>query len=97
MRYLFTGLAAALLAGCIASPMAVQSPPQTVVSEGVSYKVEQVTASTWSVTLPPGTQTKAHLVKAIEIASKCKVTDSSYGQHGTALNAQVDCGEKPKN
>ncbi|WP_324888114.1 hypothetical protein [Polaromonas sp.] len=104
MKYV-AGLAAAglslLLGACTSSPMAVQSPPQTVVSDGITYKVEQVTASTWSVALPSGLGDAPNktpsLVKAVEKASGCKVTDSTYGRQGTVLNAQVDCGAKPKN
>ncbi len=92
---------ALVLAGCASSPMAVQSPPQTVLSDGLNYKVEQITASTWSVALPSGLadgpNRTASLVKAVEKASACKVTDSTYGRQGTVLNAQVDCGQKPKN
>jgi len=80
--------------------MAAESPPQTVQLDGVAYQVEQITASTWTAVssraLPDGPQKTASLVKAIEKASNCKVTDSSYGQQGAALNAQVDCGSKLK-
>jgi hypothetical protein len=89
------------ITGCTTSPMATQVPARTVESDGQSYKVEQLTASTWTVGLPrtlaDGPNKTASLVKAIEKASNCKVTDSSYGQEGKALNAQVDCGVKPKN
>ncbi len=94
-------LALTAVAGCTSSPMASQVPARMVESEGQSYKVEQLTASTWTVGLPrtlaEGPNKTASLVKAIEKASNCKVTDSSYGQEGKALNAQVDCGVKPKN
>jgi hypothetical protein len=69
--------------------------------DGESYRVEQITASTWIAAMPAGLrdtppQTVA-LVRAIEKASGCKVTDSSLGQQGELLNAQVDCGSKLKN
>ncbi len=104
MRQASTVLAAlaatVLLAACASSPMAVQSPPQTVVFDGITYKVEQVTASTWSVALPSaladGPGKTASLVKAVEKASGCKVTDSTYGRQGAILNAQVDCSAKSK-
>ena len=92
---------AALLSACAAPRMAAESPPQTVQLDGLAYPVEQITVSTWTVVSPPalpnGPQKTASLVKAIEKASGCKVTDSSYGRQGTALHAQVDCGNKLKN
>ncbi len=77
------------------------SAAQKVEFDGLSYQVEQITASTWTAMPPAGhpnsAQQKVALVKAIEKASGCKVTDSSLGQQGTALNAQVDCGSRLKN
>lgn len=74
---------------------------QKVEVNGLNYQVEQITASTWSAKPPVGApgaaQQSITLVKAIEKASGCKVTDSSLGQQGTALNAQVDCGSRLKN
>jgi len=97
---LFAASLAALLSACTTAHMAAESPPQTVQLDGVAYQVEQITASTWTAVssraLPDGPQKTASLVKAIEKASNCKVTDSSYGQQGAALNAQVDCGSKLK-
>jgi len=79
----------------------LESPPQTVQLDGDAYRVEQITASTWSAQaprhLPDGPQKTARLVRAIEKASNCKVTDSSYGAQGAALNAQVDCGGRLRN
>ena len=92
---------AALLSGCVAPGSQLESPPQTVQLDGDAYRVEQITASTWSAQaprhLPDGPQKTASLVRAIEKASNCKVTDSSYGAGGVALNAQVDCGSRLKN
>jgi hypothetical protein len=100
-RWLALALSLSVIGGCTSSPMASQVPARTVESDGQSYKVEQLTASTWTVgmprTLAEGPGKTASLVKAIEKASNCRVTDSSYGQDGKALNAQVDCGVKPKN
>jgi hypothetical protein len=80
---------------------AQSSAAQKVELNGLSYQVEQITASTWTATPPVGppnaAQQSVALVKAIEKASGCKVTDSSLGQQGTALNAQVDCGGRLKN
>lgn len=74
---------------------------QKVELNGLNYQVEQITASTWTASPPAGLPNSAQqnvaLVKAIEKASGCKVTDSSQAQQGTALNAQVDCGSRLKN
>jgi hypothetical protein len=92
---------AALLSACVAPTSQLESPPQTVLLDGDAYRVEQITASTWSAQaprhLPDGPQKTASLVRAVEKASNCKVTDSSYGTGGAALNAQVDCGSRLKN
>lgn len=64
--------------------------------DGQNYRVEQITASTWTATPLAGpTDPKpqaASLVQAIEKASGCKVSDSSFSQQGAVLSAQVDCG-----
>lgn len=92
---------AALLSACVAPGAQLESPPQTVQLDGDAYRVEQITASTWSAQaprhLPDGPQKTASLVRAVEKASNCKVTDISYGAGGAALNAQVDCGSRLKN
>lgn len=91
---------ALLVTACNATLDQAGSPAQVIEVDGLSYRVEQITASTWSATAAgapqQGTRKAADLVKAIEKASKCKVTDSSYGARGTTLNAQVDCGSKLK-
>lgn len=91
----------ALLTGCGLQARQAESPAQTVQLDGMAYRVEQITASTWSARaplgLPEGREKTATLVKAIEKASNCKVTDSSFGAQGTVLNAQVDCGSRLKN
>lgn len=90
-----------LLTGCGLQGRQAESPPQTVQLDGVAYRVEQITPGTWSARvprgLPEGTEKTARLVKAIEKASNCKVTDSSFGAQGAVLNAQVDCGSRLKN
>ena len=92
---------AGLLSGCGATRTGAEPIAQTVQIEGTSYTVEELTASTWTAlaprSLPNGPQKTAALVKAIEKASRCKVTDSSYGARSAALTAQVDCGGKLKN
>lgn len=92
---------AALLPACSALRGAAETSAQTVELDGASYRVEELTASTWTalgpVSAPDGPQKTANLRKAIEKASRCKVTDSSYAGRSAALTAQVDCGGKLKN
>ncbi|WP_397406490.1 hypothetical protein [Polaromonas sp.] len=92
---------AVLLSACVAPSSQLESPPQTVLLDGDAYRVEQITAGTWSAQaprhLPDGPQKTASLVRAIEKASNCKVTDGSYGAQGAAFNAQVDCASRLKN
>lgn len=88
------------LSACSGLGAPATSLSQTVELDGRNYRVEQITASTWSATPPAGMpdqpRQSAILARAIEKASGCKVTDSSPGQQGT-VNAQVDCGSKLKN
>lgn len=92
---------AALLPACNALRGAPEASAQTVEIDGASYRVEELTASTWTAvgpaSAPDGAQKTASLRKAIEKASRCKVTDSSYANRSAALTAQVDCGGKLKN
>lgn len=88
-----------VLAGC--TGLRTSEPAaRTIEIDGLSYKVGQLTASTWTAapkSAPAaGLQKTATLVRAIEKASACKVTDSSYGQQGKVFTAQVDCGSKLK-
>lgn len=91
---------ALVLCGCGLPAQQAESPPRTLELDGVTYRVEQITASTWTARGPAGSsggsQTTAGLVRAIEKASSCKVTDSSYTAKSSALSAQVDCGSKLK-
>jgi hypothetical protein len=91
----------ALLPACSTFRGTPEAGVQTIVLDGASYRVEELTASTWTasgpVSAPDGPQKTAQLRKAIEKASNCKVTDSSHAGHGAALTAQVDCGDKLKN
>jgi hypothetical protein len=94
-----------VLAGSLTACNTVRSKAepsaQTVQLGGTDYSVEELTASTWTAlasrSVPDGPERRAGLVKAIEKASGCKVTDSSYGALSGALTAQVDCGGKLKN
>lgn len=94
-------LTAALFPACSTMREAQSSAAQKVELNGLSYQVEQITASTWSARPPVGLANSAQqniaLIKAIEKASGCKVTDSNAGLYGKALNAQVDCGSRLKN
>lgn len=97
---LIVGLAGTLTA-CNTVRGDAEPSAQTVQLSGTDYSVEELTASTWTAlaprSVPDGPQKIAGLVKAIEKASGCKVTDSSYGARSGALTAQVDCGGKLKN
>jgi ABC-type glycerol-3-phosphate transport system substrate-binding protein len=89
------------LTACSGLPGSQTGASHKVELDGLNYRVEQITASTWTATPPPGlAEAKlkaASLVQAIEKASGCRVTDSSVGQQGAVLNAQVDCGSRLKN
>lgn len=89
------------LPGCAGLGVSAPAATQTIEIDGLSYRVEQLTASTWTATplqaQMEGPQKTAGLVRAIEKVSACKVTNSSPGQQGKALNAQVDCGSRLKN
>jgi hypothetical protein len=90
------------LTACSGLTVSPNAESQLVELDGQAYRVEQITASTWMATLPAAARAdrrlpNASLVHAIEKASGCKVTDSSIGQQGAVLNAQVDCGSRLKN
>lgn len=92
--------AALTLGGCGLPAQQSETPPRILELGGVAYRVEQITASTWTARTPAKTsgasQTTANLVRAIEKASNCKVTDTSHTGKSDALSAQVDCGGKLK-
>ncbi len=92
---------AALLPACSALRSAGETGARTIELDGNSYRVEELTASTWTawgpVSEPDGPQKTARLRKAIEKVSNCKITDSSHAGRSAALTAQVDCGDKLKN
>lgn len=90
------------LTACSGLTVSPNAESQLVELDGQAYRVEQITASTWTATLPAAARAdrrlpNASLVQAIEKASGCKVTDSNIGQQGAVLNAQVDCGSRLKN
>ena len=91
-------------ASASAASSALDPMPRTVTVDGRSYLLSQLTASTWTVTAPglfqPLTSSldgKTALLRAIESASGCKVTDSDFSRQGMQLDAQVDCGGRFKN
>lgn len=92
---------AALLPACSPLRGSTEAGGQTIELDGASYRVEELTASTWiasgPVSAPDGPQKTARLRQAIEKVSGCKVTDSSHAGRSAPLTAQVDCGEKLKN
>lgn len=89
------------LAACSGMVTPQPSASQQVQLDGLDYRVEQLTASTWTATTAAGLSghrpRAASLVQAVEKASGCKVTDSSFGQQGAVLSAQVDCDSRLKN
>ncbi|WP_411882383.1 hypothetical protein [Polaromonas sp. YR568] len=95
-------LCAAWLAGC-AMTGAADAPAQRVNVEGRTYLISQLTAGTWTATLPGATQLssspagRAALLQAIEKTSGCKVTDADYSRSGMQFDAQVDCDNQLKN
>lgn len=89
------------LAACSGRVNPQPAAVQQVHLDGLDYRVEQLTASTWTATTPAGLSghqpRPASLVQAVEKASGCKVTDNSFSQQGAVLSAQVDCGSRLKN
>jgi hypothetical protein len=89
------------LSACGGLPQPPTGASRAVELDGQAYRVEQITASTWTAIPPPGlsrgSTRAASLVEVIEKASGCKVTDSSFGPQAHMLSAQVDCGSILKN
>ena len=94
-------LMAALLSACQLQQGRSVSSAQIVELENASYRVEELTASTWTASPMRNTdassQTTAVLVRAIEKASGCKATDSHFSAASGAMTAQVSCRERAKN
>ena len=88
---------------------ALRPPPhlpgaQSTYAGGTAYVITQLTASTWTLTmpdlrilLPTGPEGQAALRVAVEKHTGCKVTDSNYASQGLQLDAQVDCANRLKN
>ena len=106
---LITPIALISLAGLVLSACATNSRPgdetaRTVMVNGQTHFVRQLTASTWTATPTDPARAvatrpidAAALLLAIEKTSGCKVTDSHYSRNSTQLDAQVDCGDRLKN
>lgn len=82
---------------------APEAGTHAVTVEGQSYWLTPLTAGTWTATasqpnaalLAQTSSRQAALVRAIEIASGCQVTDSNYAAGGRQLDAQVACAGMP--
>ena len=102
----FTGsalVAVMAITACAARPPTVDADARQVSIEGRAYALSALTAGTWTATPAGATSvasrvTGAHqaaLVKAIETASGCQVTDSNVSPNGRQLDAQVVCAGAP--
>ena len=97
-------LASLAVSACTTNPLPGDETARSVVVDGQTHLVRQLTASTWTAT-PIGSARAvadkpidaAALLLAIEKTSGCKVTDSNYSRQTTQLDAQVDCGRGLKN
>jgi hypothetical protein len=100
------GAAASLLvlAGCAGGPIAIKSAPgaREVTVGGAVIVVSQsdglwgathrdYVANNLYVSAADNLRRKAQFIQAIEIASKCKVVESTMDQGAAALNAMVKC------
>ncbi|WP_309683918.1 hypothetical protein [Polaromonas sp.] len=96
-------LGSVCLASCALIAPSGEAVVRKVVVQGESYNLSQLTAGTWVAILAGAPKpvnrgaSKAELLRAIEQASGCKVTDSDYSRQGQQLDAQVDCGERMAN
>ena len=88
---------AALALGACASGGGTAAAPGPVVMRigGEGYVIQPLTAGTWIATpqtnKPADESRKAELIRSIESASGCKVTDSNYSNGLRQFDAQVDC------
>ena len=92
-----TSCLAALALGACASGSGTAAAPGPVVMRigGEGYVIQPLTAGTWIATpqtnKPADESRKAELIRSIESASGCKVTDSNYSNGRRQFDAQVDC------
>ena len=104
---LLMAAASVWLSACALPPrpsLPAEPAPLVVSVDGQSYRLSPLTASTWTATatglarpLANNSTGKAALLREIENASGCKVTDSDFSRQGMQLDAQVDCGSQLKN
>ena len=101
---LVLALSGLALCACTANPVMQNSPQQQIQVAGNDYLVSQLTAGTWIAVardagkpVPRGLADRAVLVDAIAKTSGCKVTDVNYSRDGLQLDAQIDCGGRPRN
>lgn len=99
-------LSAAVLAGCAGGPIAIKSSPnvRTVVVDGVSIDVAQdgglwhathtnFMANNLFVSNAEHLRRRVRYRQAIEMASGCKVVDSSSDEGTNAMSASVSCAK----
>ena len=98
------GLIGLTVSACTTNPMPGDETAPTVMVNGQTHLVRQLTASTWTATPTDTAQAAANkpvnvaaLLLAIEKASGCRVTDSHYSRNSAQLDAQVDCDGRLKN
>lgn len=79
---------------------------QPAVVDGQRYRIVQLTDSTWAAVpasaaageaVVASVSQRAELVRLIEQASGCKVTDIDFARRPAQLDTQVDCATRLKN
>ncbi len=92
-------LSACLNACAFSGPGGDLPDRRVVLVDGQRYDIGRLTESTWTAISQPGASVSnsgaAHrlaVLKAIERASGCSVSDSDYSLGGRQLDAQLDCG-----
>ena len=94
---LATSCVAALALVACAAGSGTEAAPGRVVMRigGDGYVIQPLTAGTWTATpqtnQPAAESSRTELIRAIEAASGCKVTNSDYSNGHRQFDAQVDC------
>ncbi|MDH6184970.1 hypothetical protein [Polaromonas sp. CG_23.6] len=92
------------ISGCTLPGVTAEPAPRMMTLDGKSFRVRQITESTWTASAAgnekilaqtPSAQTS--LRQAIEMVSGCRVTDSDYSRQGTQFDAQVSCARSLDN
>ncbi len=101
------GLALALftVACAVSAPEPGFADRRSVVVDGRTYEVGQLTESTWiaigqATSTPTAALSSEHriaVIREIERLSKCRVTESDYLVAARQLDAQVDCARRLQN